>query len=295
MLPIIDNNICTRCGACVSICPKKVLEMTDDGVTPVLDDCILCSHCYCVCPVEAVSFSENVLKKPAFTTFSYNEELPEPGAITPAALINDIRSRRSARQFSDRPLSDEAIRDLLEFAVTAPSGSNRQEWNFTVVNGRDKVWKTAGSIKKFFEKINAMARNPLIRYLSVPFMGTALIRYYRDNYQSVCTALEESEKGIDRLFHGAPALVIVHGPREGSTPFEDAQFASYNMTLLAHHIGIGTCYIGYATNALNRAAGAKAALKIPKSHRIYTVLALGYAKKPFRRPALRKPFPVDWI
>ncbi len=44
-----------------------------------------------------------------------------------------IRTRRSVRQYLDKPIEDEKIRDLLEAACLAPSASNRQEGRFVVV------------------------------------------------------------------------------------------------------------------------------------------------------------------
>jgi 2-oxoglutarate ferredoxin oxidoreductase subunit delta len=56
------KNQCKGCGYCISFCPKKVLEESDEinarGVHPprVLDEslCILCSFCSAVCPDFAI-------------------------------------------------------------------------------------------------------------------------------------------------------------------------------------------------------------------------------------------------
>ncbi len=44
-----------------------------------------------------------------------------------------IRTRKSVRQFLDKPIEDEKIKALLEAARLAPSASNRQEGRFVVV------------------------------------------------------------------------------------------------------------------------------------------------------------------
>jgi nitroreductase len=206
-----------------------------------------------------------------------------------------MRSRRSVRNFKSDPVDDAVLADLVEFAVSAPSGSNCQNWQFLVVNGREKVWSLALEIGKFFEKLNRLARNPFIRYLSVLAMGGALIRYHRDHMESVEMALREAAAGNDLLFHSAPALVMLHGTGEGSTPLEDAQYASYNMTLLAHALGLGTCYIGYAVESINRASFIKRFLGIPGANRVYAVLAVGYPNIKPVRPALRKKYSVTFF
>jgi len=293
-IPVIDESSCTMCGQCVEICPLDVLEHRDGFIVPTVEECMLCSHCMCVCPVDAVSFDRDVLRGPEFSTFEYKDRFMEKGDCGPHTLVDFVRSRRSVRRYRPDPVPGEVIQDLIEFGITAPSGSNCQDWEFTVLGSREKVWGLALDIRDFFLSINRMARNPLIRYGSVLIMGRALLRYYRDHMATVEMALEQGEKGRDLLFHGAPALIIVHSSMEGSTPVEDAQFASYNIALLAHALGLGTCHIGYAVDSINRTGRLKGRLGIPAGHRVHSVMTLGYTDTEFTRPALRKPARVHW-
>ncbi len=289
-IPIIDHENCTLCGRCVEICPKQVLVELNGKITPTVDECMLCSHCYTVCHYNAIRFDPDALVDLAFKSFPCKEKMYTPGSFSAAELVNFVRSRRSVRKYRTTPVDDAVLSDLVEFAVSAPSGSNCQNWEFLVINGRDRVWGLALEIGRFFEKLNRLARNPFIRWLSVPFMGGALARYRRDHMESVELGLREAAAGNDLLFHSAPSLVIVHGTGEGSTPGEDAQYASYNMTLLAHALGLGTCYIGYAVESINRAPAIKRFLGLPPANTVYAVLAIGYADTDAVRPALRKKY-----
>ena len=297
LVPTIDNETCTLCGKCIAICPKEVLEVSDEKVITNVDECMLCSHCYGVCPVDAISFDEEALREPAFGSFKYKESMVPLGKGDATEMINLLRSRRSVRRYTEEDVPNEMIRDLIACGITAPSGSNRQEWAFTVVNGREKVWNLAGEIGKFFVKLNKLAANPLVRFISVPFMGKKLINYYENNFESTQRALTEAEAGRDMLFHGAPALILIHSPMGKSTPIEDGQYSSYNMTLGAHAMGLGTCYIGYATEAVNRVSAIKEYLKIPEENRVHAVLTVGYPGNAiaFRRASLRKPWKETWI
>lgn len=49
------------------------------------------------------------------------------------AFRDDLRRRRTVRQFSDRPVPREIIEDCIAAAATAPNGANRQPWHFVVV------------------------------------------------------------------------------------------------------------------------------------------------------------------
>jgi nitroreductase len=59
------------------------------------------------------------------------------GARNP--VIEAIRRRRSVRQFTKEPVSDDVLDRILESAVWAPSGTNNQPWKFAVI--RDPVLK----------------------------------------------------------------------------------------------------------------------------------------------------------
>jgi len=292
--PVIDASKCTLCGRCVKVCPKDVLEIINGGLIVTGNDCMLCSHCYAVCVPGAVSFP-SLLKQVKFNTFKYRESIFTGKEYAPAEIVNLFRSRRSIRSYKNEELDDDVIRDMVEFAVTAPSGSNCQEWEFTVLNGREKVWDLAQEIKTFFKKINRYAGNPLIRYLSVPFMGRTLVNYYRDHYETVRMAIEEGERGIDRLFHGAPCVIVIHSSMEGSTPVEDGTYSAYNICMLAHYMGLGTCLIGFAVEAINRSGELKDYLDIYGKNRVHAVIAVGKPAVKFSRHSLRKDYTVEFL
>lgn len=292
--PQIDPSKCTLCGRCVSVCPKDVLLVKDKKVVTVNDDCMLCSHCYAVCSPGAISFPW-FLKQVKFSSFNYREKILSSKDHSPSEIVNIFRSRRSVRKFSKDTVDDDCVRDLVEFAVTAPSGSNCQEWEFTVVNGRDKVWDLALQVKSFFVKINRLAANPLVRILSIPFTGRKLLNYYRDHYETVRRAIRESSMGIDRLFHGAPCVIVIHSGMNGSTPVEDGTYAAYNICMLAHYMGLATCLIGFAVEAVNRSDELKDYLDIYEKNRVHAVIALGKPAVKFSKHSLRKDYTVEFM
>ncbi len=48
-------------------------------------------------------------------------------------FLDELRRRRTVREFSDRPVPREIIESCLLTAGTAPNGANRQPWHFVVV------------------------------------------------------------------------------------------------------------------------------------------------------------------
>ncbi|ACV68492.1 nitroreductase family protein [Desulfohalobium retbaense] len=56
-------------------------------------------------------------------------------------LFEALYTRRSIRKYTDAPVSDEAIRELLGAAMIAPSAGNAQPWQFVVINDRTMLTK----------------------------------------------------------------------------------------------------------------------------------------------------------
>lgn len=52
-------------------------------------------------------------------------------------MLELIKKRRSIRKYTDQTVTDEQMRQLLEAAMAAPSGSNLQPWEFVVVRDPD--------------------------------------------------------------------------------------------------------------------------------------------------------------
>jgi nitroreductase len=56
-------------------------------------------------------------------------------------LIEGIRTRRSIRKYSNRPVTREQLREIVRLGTMAPSGLNNQPWRFVTVQDRDLLHK----------------------------------------------------------------------------------------------------------------------------------------------------------
>ena len=52
-----------------------------------------------------------------------------------------LLKRRSVRKFTEQPVSDEMIKELLHAAMSGPSACNKRPWEFYVVANEDKLSK----------------------------------------------------------------------------------------------------------------------------------------------------------
>ena len=57
------------------------------------------------------------------------------------SILELIKTRRSIRAFTDEPVPDEVLRQLVEAACWAPTASNMQSWQFVAVRDRDNMRK----------------------------------------------------------------------------------------------------------------------------------------------------------
>ncbi len=285
---IIDRQACTGCGICVALCPYQILRLKDGVAEHNGAPCFLCDHCRALCPQGAVT----TLGQSAtlgLDSIVEKSEVIAPGEGDVSALVSLMRSRRSCRKYSEKVVPLAMLVDLMKIGTTAPSGTNSQGWNFVILPGRDDLQAFGGMVADYYRKLNTLAANPLLRFLVKIFAGDGLGRYYRNYYASVADALRQwDENNTDRLFHGATAAILVTGRKTASCPAEDALLATQNILLAAHAMGLGSCLIGFAVEAMRRSPAIKGKMAIPAEEEIYSVIALGFPAVTYVRFAGRR-------
>ena len=97
------------------------------------------------------------------------------------AFYDDVRRRRTVRDFSDRPVPRDIIETALQAANTAPSGANLQPWHFVVISGTEtkrKIREAAEAEEREFYEHRASDEwkevlKPLGTDANKPFLETA--------------------------------------------------------------------------------------------------------------------------
>lgn len=286
---VIDPQKCIGCGLCVKVCPSDTISMQDDKAWVTGDRSLQCGHCVAVCPVDAVQVVAIDAQGLSFNNFNLKNDWLPPGDFDTAQLVQLMASRRSCRNYTDRSVDRSVLQDLVKAGTTAPSGTNCQNWTFTVLPDRAAVNEFGQRIGSFFKNLNRLAEKRLMRKALKMIGKPTLDNYYHDFYQSVKDGLKEWELyGRDRLFYGAPAVIVVATKPGGSCPKEDAMLATQNMLLTAHSMGLGTCLIGFAVEAIINDSTIQQFLTIPAEETVCSVIAIGYPDEEYQGLTGRK-------
>ncbi len=121
------------------------------------------------------------MPKDGFEILPFKEQSPEEMVSSSEAFYLKVKSRRSVRDFSDRSIPEEVIKNALMAAGTAPNGANLQPWHFSVIQNpevKKEIRIAAEKEEKAFyqglapdEWLNALL--PLGTNENKPFLETA--------------------------------------------------------------------------------------------------------------------------
>ncbi len=286
----IDTDRCNGCGRCIPVCPAGTISLKNNKAEVSGSQSLSCDHCAAACPQKAVQVAAICPEASNFQTFSDDNRWLPFGQFDISSLVRLMRSRRSCRNYSAQPIDRRQLEDLIKIGATAPSGTNCQPWAFTLLPSRQEVLRLGNRIAAFFQRLNRLAGNTFLRRFLKLLGNKTLDRYYHEFYESVAEGLSQwQQNGLDLLFHGAPAVIVVSARPGASCPQEDALLATQNILLAAHCLGLGTCLIGFAVEAMKRDRSIQHAISIPADETVYAVIALGHPAESYCRVAGRKP------
>ena len=195
-------------------------------------------------------------------------------------LFEAISTRRSVRDYDDRPVEREKIEKALKAALLAPSGQNRQPVRFSVVTDNKLLDSLAGDLYAHALRLRKM----------LWLVGALVPQFKHGKGKRLFTSLRR------KIFNGAPALLLVGADSTVSSTYrKDCTLAAENFMLAAHGLGLSTCYIGWVV-IVNHMPDWKKRLGIDPRVEIVDGVALGYGRPPANAPA-RKPVAdvTKWI
>lgn len=187
------------------------------------------------------------------------------------AFLEQMRRRRTVRDFSDRPVPREIIEDCLLAAGTAPNGANRQPWKFVVV-GDPEVKRRIRETAEEEERAFYAERAPQEWLDALEHLGT-----------------DEHKPFLER----APYLIVIFAESYEVTPegikaknyyvSESVGIATGMLITAVHQAGLVSLThtpspMGFLNEILDR----------PDNERPFLVLVVGYPEEGARVPDIDK-------
>ena len=192
-------------------------------------------------------------------------------------LLTTTRAVRKQLEF-DRPVPLEVIRECLQIAQQAPTGSNYERWQWVVVTDADKRRQLAEIYRKAFE-----------RYRELPIAAGNLFQDDPVAGPRQRRVMESAQYLADR-FHEVPVHVLGCIRKDGFSPtgmWGSLYPAVWSFMLAARERGLGT---SWTTLHLMFEEEAAQLLGIPFDEYAQGVLiTVGYARKTDFKPARRLP------
>jgi nitroreductase len=185
-------------------------------------------------------------------------------------VIENIKTRRSVREFADRDVSDEEIKTIIDAGIHAPSAFNSQPWFFVVIKNREMMTRISDHCKP---------------------------RLLAQLQEATGESIEEMKKYLSMeefdIFYDAPVLVIVLGNNADIATDYDCSLCAENMMLAAHSMGIGSCWIGSAC-FVQESAELLEELGITPDFRVVAPIVFGYEVTVTEEPPKREA-QVVWV
>ncbi|MHA1380870.1 MAG: nitroreductase family protein [Candidatus Helarchaeota archaeon] len=297
----VDQTKCIKCKECIRECPsklfcEKISIINGEEITKIVfeDDChacILCGHCISICPTNAVE-AEGLEELGGIFEF---EEARDPSKILEfERLIKLLRARRSIRRFQNKEIPRDQIEMVLDAIKYAPSASNAQSWHFTIITNPEKIEFFSKEVMKLFFLIKkALKIKPLLKLFAKPYQKE-LLSDPKTEY-SINNIIQDFNNGEDPIFYKAPCVIVLTAPKYGEFGGCDAGIAFTYGMLAAQSLGLGSCWIGFAQEAIKRNKKLRKWLKIPKNRGCYGVVIFGYQAVKFQRVPPRNQLKLQWI
>lgn len=284
----IDRNTerCNQCMLCVRDCVAGVWR--NIGGEPAViapEQCSWCGHCVAVCPRAAITHD----------ALDHRQITPaDAEKCDPETYRRIVMERRSIRQYKKTAVPQELIGSILKLAGHSPTASNKQNVAYTVISDAATLKTLSDIVFGFNRKLYERSRIGTGKavYLVLKALFPDIVRRYLDPMDYY---IQEADKGRDYILHGAPALILVHGPKKEPLISENCNIAAANIMNFAHASGLGTCYIGFLTLAMKFSKALRKTARIPGGQKVFAALIMGYpAYRHAFTPSRRLP-EIQWI
>ena len=195
------------------------------------------------------------------------------------ATMKVIQDRRSIRDYSDEPVSEEDLKMILEAARQAPSGENAQPWRFIIV--KDETTR---------QRLGTIARGGSGRRFTAEYVTKQMHERFATMQDE-----EKKKKIFEKLTSGsvsaflseAPINIVVCGKKGVWDMPYDTSASIENMLLMVTGLGLGACWVIAPCIDIRDEERLKKLLGVPEEFKIVSIVAVGHpTRQPKQRPRM---------
>ena len=122
---------------------------------------------------------------------------------------------------------------------------------------------------------------PILNVLA-PKMNISGLNSYKKQF------IARQKPGSSQVCHHAPSVMLFHAPvTKFGMAGADAYIWSTYTSIYANALGLGTCFNGFITNAMDRSKAMRKEFGIPAGHKVNAALLLGHPKVKYTNQAGR--------
>lgn len=157
-------------------------------------------------------------------------------------VVETIMSRRSIRNYKERPVNRDTMQIILNCGINAPNGQNKQSWEIRVVDNP----KFINGLTDIYKKENPKAAEA---------------------------------PGFKNMFRNAPTVAFIANDPSYDLSQIDCGLLGENLILSAWSMGIGSCCLGGPARFMTSSPAAAEYLKqldFPEGYRLLYCIAFGY-------------------
>jgi len=195
------------------------------------------------------------------------------------AVMKVIQDRRSIRQYTEEPVSEEALEMILEAARQAPSGENAQPWRFIIVKDPETR-----------KRMGAIAGGGSGRRFTAEFVTQKMQERFAslEDEAKRKAAFEKLTSGqVSAFLAEAPVNIVVCGRKDVWDLPYDTSAAIENMLLMVTALGLGACWVIAPCIDIRDEQRLKDLLGVPEGLKIVSIIAVGHpARYPRPRPRI---------
>ncbi len=280
----IDQEKCVNCGLCARVCINGSMVMKNGKVEQsdkTILGCFACGQCVAVCPKDAIMVEGRCLSRSDFSPIVKNGK-----DIEFNDYLQVVAARRSIRHFDkNKPVTQETLNKIIEFASFAPPSITPPEIELLVLNSSEKVRDFSFELIDSFKKMK-MLISPLALKMMKPFMGTEKYNGFATFIAPWMNAVfEKREKNENWLLYDAPAAMFFYSSLADNA---DTYIAATYAMIGAEALGLGSCMIGSIAPMLG-GAGNKLRNKYRITSGVKSGLAVifGYPENKYRKTIKR--------